>query len=758
MKLRFVIALLALLPAACGPGSTGGGNSPQGHGPAAQSSTDMVSLADAEITGSASEATFQELSLFFEQLGQAGHAGNADKALAMMDFPLMLAATEATGLLTISNAAERTEALNAMPRSARANWFNPELSLFNWKWARITRAGVSENGRFAVAFVSHSGADELDRRWMRWWLVRQADGWKVYDFESLDNGIRVSWMIASAASNQKQLPDWLKAGENLKAAQIRLKQGDFQGASDALLSLRDVKLPSQLDSVRFSLLGICEAGLDNHQKALEQFETALGLNADLPVARYHRGLSLMAVGDHAAAIKDLRWYSVIIGSDPVALVDLGDCYTWLDRFDDARKAYTQSLEDTPNWPAVAGLALCLKNDELPLLGEWFLKLKNRAADYLNLMENLYYERDMNAAAQAITEAYAPVAGDDAHPVYFSGRFLYDEGKAAEAAAAFKAALNGLPAEELNDCREWYWYAMYDIGKSLEALAEAKDATLATGAFEAMARRHLKDGDAEGLHALCEARAKTIEPDAGLRFYQAEVAYLRDDWAGAEKLFRAGLFLKPSEDSFGTGLRHGLIDVMQQQDRALEAYLEFAEVADTFSYLQGLLSDAGKAEPLAAVIEAHAKAKPGDLSLVRARGNLAWLKQEWKTAAAEYQRYLAKPAEKDYDLWDCAERGVRAALRSRQYDLARGIAKTAFDEPNQWLTILAQAGSGRSIEAIKAVHGYLEGLEPETAQEWMNELYNDEDVGETLRGGPYKQLHATYPPPAKPEKPTTPEGE
>lgn len=758
MKLRSIIVLLALLPAACGPGSTGGGNSPQGHGPAAQSSTDMVSLADAEITGSASEATFQELSLFFEQLGQAGHAGNADKALAMMDFPLMLAATEATGLVKINSPAERAVALKGMPQGARSGWFKPGNGVLDWNWSKVTRAGVSENGRFAVAFVSHAGEDGLSRRRFRWWLVKQADGWKVYDFESLDNGLRTSWLIATVAANPDRLPAWQSATNYLLVACTKLKQEDYDGASEYLLLARDASLPREFDAWRSALLGFCEAGLENYESALEHFERALALNDDMPMARYGRGRSLFALGDYNAAIKDLRWYTVIIGSDPIALIDLGDCYSWLDRYDDARKAYTQSLEDTPSWGAVAGLALCLKEEELPLLGEWFLKLKNRAADYLSLMENLYYERDMNAAAQAITEAYAPVAGDDAHPVYFSGRFLYDEGKAAEAAAAFKAALNGLPAEELNDCREWYWYAMYDIGKSLEALAEAKDATLATGAFEAMARRHLKDGDAEGLHALCEARAKTIEPDAGLLFYQAEVAYLRDDWAGAEKLFRAGLVLKPSEDSFGTGLRHGLIDVMQQQDRALEAYLEFAEVADTFSYLQGLLSDAGKAEPLAAIIEAHGKTKPGDLSLVRARGNLAWLKQEWKTAAAEYQRYLAKPAEEDYDLWECAERGVRAALRSRQYDLARGIAKTAFDEPNQWLTILAQAGSGRSIEAIKAVHGYLEGLEPETAQEWMNELYNDEDVGETLRGGPYKQLHATYPPPAKPEKPATPEGE
>ena len=705
----------------------------------------------------ANEQTTRDIQRMFDRLAIAGRAYNKDGALVFVDFDAMFEVVTSDADKAELRGSARTTYVNGLKTGARRNWFREGDGMFDWVDVKVMRVDTSADGKLAVAYVRHIQDDYGWLEKMRWWLVNAGQGWRLYDWEYLTTSIRASRLMRQGTSETlAQSNRSAAASTKLEDSRLMMGDGDYEGALANLLSINGRDLGTELNAVRYQYMAECQIAVGKPEEALLSVKQALSLKRDLPEAINSRAGAKFALKQYEEALADYELYIHTLGSDPTALANLADCLTWLDRNDEAIETYRKSLQDWPTQQSIIGLALLIDPADASEIGDWFSKLRLQDEQYYPLASELYDRNRLVEATGAINEAYRKVKPQDTDLAWYTAKVALDREQPKVAAAALKPAIKSAPEDKTRAFTELYWIAMARAGDAATALREAGRTQ---EAFSFLASECHDNWNADALDALCEEFRRDNEQNLSLHFYLAEADFAREDYKAAEEHFRAGWKLTKPDGGWRLGLLHGLLDSMNLQERGLEGYTEVGGTQEAFVYLAGLLAEAEKTEPLQALIDAHAKEHADDPEILHFRGELAWLNQEWKEAATLLSSYLANP-NGTLGGWWILNHCVRAAIRAGDFELAEQEATKGISERDNYLLILVYAANDKPAEAIKAVDAFVAVPEdPEDAKWWITDLYDDEDVGEKLRGEAYAQLHERFPmPEPKPEPEPEPEPE
>jgi tetratricopeptide (TPR) repeat protein len=743
--------LLLFLSAACGGSDVNLNQAPAtGETRAERDAAVREAFTEAPADNPASEKVTTEIQTVFDQLTRFGNNRDSARAMKLIKLDLMLTvALQAFDVKATS--LEFRQIINEADKTVRQTWFRPDDGTFDWYKSRVMRVQVSEDGNLALAYVRHQ-MDEygnLDKG--RWWLVRENGAWLIYDWEYVTTGMRLSrtWGAALSASSGPIAPRWITGPDYIGDARLQMNRGDYQAALATLKRGAGAGYPYDHEAVRLQYMSICHCELGEYEECLQVAEASLKLRPDFPEARLYRARGLHYLKRGAEALKEYEWYIDTLGSDPVAYSDLGACLKELGRLEEARHAYRASLRDIPLWHAIAGMAGCMEEDEMHELGDWFSRLATPREDYALLIAEVYHYVESNAATAAINEAYRKINPDDTELAWYTAMVALDAGDPQAAADALRPAISRAPKEERDVFQQRYWGAMAQAGKGVEALKEAGSTP---EAFDFIARAAMEAWDGPGLRAICEAWLEGNETRPELHFYLGEAEFIEEAYARGETHFRKGLALCTPNSPHFAGLWKGLADCMQHQGRHLDAYKELNGRPDAFEFLAERLVIAEKADALEELIKLHEEKMPKHLVLPRFRGELAWLREDWKSAAAELETWFNKGKPGEDTPWYLLGRCVRASLRAGDVATAVQRAQRGLGERDLYLLVICHAVAGRPADAMKALDEYVAG-DDDSARFRVTLLYDDEDAGERLRQPAYENLHKRFPipePEAAPE--------
>src|SRR5207249_5934738 len=120
---------------------------------------------------------------------------------------------------------------------------------------------------------------------MRWWLVLTGHGWRVYDLEDLDSGVRLSNLMAASAAPVLQSgrpPAWASASPLFQRAVAALAQEDIDTLEATLRQLHSHNFPPPMMAVIWLLDGSVHIHRQRPREALEALDRAAALAPDMP--------------------------------------------------------------------------------------------------------------------------------------------------------------------------------------------------------------------------------------------------------------------------------------------------------------------------------------------------------------------------------------------------------------------------------------------------------------------------------------------
>lgn len=744
--MKRLLWLAPFLLAACSPDSGVVEPAPAGNeaAPPVQTAADFNEEA---ATKPADDATLRELNSLFVQLGHAGRNNDSVEGVKLFDMNAMLSVLQAASGLKF-NVMEQRNAFITEMKSGAGQWFTSPISPFRWQRATIRKASLSESGNMAIVFMRLELDDEGSIGKWRFWLTRTAEGWRVFDWENLNLGIRTTRQVAALLPNDMPGSDrWIFGISFLNRGWALVEQGDYDRAFHSLSAAGRNRLPSELEATRRALLGVCLVNQGQPERALEDIDAALALRPDFADARFTRGLANLGLERYEDALKDFRAYLEMLGSDPVGWVQVGHCLTWLNRHEDALKAYISGVEDLPTPDGIIGLAVCLPPDKAADVGPYFRRLRNQARHYSYIIGHLLDNEGLIEPARVINAEYRKINPKDIDLAWYDAAIAISESRFGDAAALLKEAMIDISSQHLERFRETYRWCMVKAGKALELLEDEKRSAWM---FNYLAQMMFDEQNIDELNQLCEAWREGNDGRSVLHYWLGYAAYHDQKFSEAQPHFEKARKLANLPKEQDESLLSGLVRSMAHQGEWLKAYREVKPVSQAFLHLADWAFHAADAAALEKLIDLRTRDTSSDLYLPRARGDLAWLKKDYKAAAIDLSLYIAREGKK-YDLpWHVNSRCVRALLRSGQPAVAESQAR------NWWL-------GGRTVEddyMLAVVYAVTD--QPAKAIERINafagtdqygtvlRLYDDEDAGAKFRGEAYARLHKDFPPP--PEKP------
>lgn len=558
----------------------------------------------AELKPAEQQEAAAELAPLFDGLAAAFRAGDGEAILSHFDVDRMAEEFAALGMAPPSNPNDRRAFINGM-RQGLAVSLKKQAPVMQWATSEIRK--VKKNGDEAVVIVRHVNANG-DPLKIRWWVVRRPDGWKVYDFESLDAGMRLSALAASLRGrNVADLNDIGRSIQALTEANAAAARNDLDGAERQLALVGKVKLPESLEALRLLTVGVVRLRRGQTGKALDALTQAEKLRTDMPILDLMAGTALNRLGKHDEALKRLTAYRDLLGDDAPVCFQRGEALRGLSRFPEAAAEYRKALDLNPkNGDAYLGFLRSLGGeDRKDDVGTRFAKLDDARAKF-TLYARDCERRKFPELLEPLAEAMRKIDPQSAPAAYYLAVCKAWAGRPEEAAPLFKAALAGQRDARLrDDYTTGFLQAMASAGKYADAYDAAPDPD---AAFHYLAGEALKGYHPDDLRLLTAAHARKRPDDPLLPWVQGKVYVDEERYAPAEKAFAAAL-AKPPDDETLALLRPARVLARYYTAGALSAYHDIGPRRETFLQLADLLFYADKEAELETLLDAEAKNDP-----------------------------------------------------------------------------------------------------------------------------------------------------
>jgi tetratricopeptide (TPR) repeat protein len=604
----------------------------------------------------------RELDVFFKELGAAFRARDQERLVAHYDAERMFDQLADVDLLPPAERRNRRRSVESM-RGALGRALLQRADVFQWQGVEV-RNVKHLPGNDIVVIVRHHAPEGITLK-MRWWLAHGPDGWKVYDMEDLDMGMRFSTICALVVGvGAGNIPDTVRGGKGVTDALVALVRNDTDTAERKLKSVENVKLPKQMEAMRHVARGSLHLQRGQFQEALAAYDRAHASHADMPCLNLLRGIAFNGLGQWDKALKHIEAYRGLLGEDPLVCWQLGEALRGKERFPEAAVAYRKSLDQNPKeGGAFIGLLHSLtaqdKRDDLPAR---FAKLDKHEEVFAIAAEDCREGQDsagleqISLAMQKIDPRYAPAD-------YYLSLVRAWAGRADQAVPLFRSAL--VKEKDLARHKDYLMHflrAMVKGNRGAESYAVAPPPHQ-DEAFRFLAGELHQTRRADELKKLVAAHARNKPADPLLPFYRAEVYVWEENYPLAERSFAAGLARPPDAVTLER-FRSGRVLARYHSGQALAAYREIGPRDETFAQLALLLFLDENHAQLQQLLDAHGKTAPDHPDVLRYRFRLKIKQGQTAEAVTLFQSALAKQKQEEQ----------RKRLLSEFLDDMRGAGK------------------------------------------------------------------------------------
>jgi tetratricopeptide (TPR) repeat protein len=659
------------------------------------------------------KALRKSVAAFLDGLGAAWKSKDAKRLAAYIDFDRMFEEWRKAGALPPGLTARAEAALKAGAKTGFADVATQADSLLVWGRPEIRHlkrlAGPGE-----VAVIVFHREQGLTGR-MRWWLKKHGAGWRVYDFESLEIGLRTSALVASLIPKDfGVVPDWIKAGKEWPAkAGAALARGDLDTAERTLAGVSKYKFPPPLEAIRWLMTGALQLDRNKPAEALAALDKARSFNPDMPMLNLLSGTAFNQQGQYEKALDRLRAYADLLGEDSLTSFQLGFALAGLGRMREAAGAYRRSLDDNPDFPdALDGLRRVLPRAGKDELAARFARLTRPREDFESLANLALGDFDAEGV-----EALAAVllARQITSPALDLSRARAKalRGRAAEAVPLFRKALAALPDEAARKAATTNF--LLDLADGRQPLEAYRVAPERREGFGILAR-HLFDRRQDALlRELMAVHRKVHGEDPVAHSYAAELHVEGKAYDKADREFAAALAGDwPAQER--ERLRSRRVFVRHLAGKGLSAYADIGPRRVTFEQLAGLFANPRDVKQLDALLAAHRRADPNDPQLPAWEAEARWLARDFAGTARLLQKHRKGLLADKRHRWKFYPRLLPSLVRLKRADEARkeveGLLRGSDEDRREVGFLVNDFARGRDPEVLRILVAALEAAAPD----------------------------------------------
>jgi hypothetical protein len=571
----------------------------------------------------------------------------------------------------------------------------------------------------------------------RWWLVRKASGFRVYDSEDLDVGLRASLALCEHLAGTPDEPEWLPGAAHVFRAALAVGRGEPGEAEAALEAAPEGPLPAPVECLRLVLLAGLRTGAEDVAGGIAFLEAARAAAPEPPpVADYLLAVLLTAAGKPDEALEPARRFLALFGgNDPDGRLAESEALLALDRGGEAAASARAGLAAAPGSPdLLAVLARALPAGERDGLVDHFAAAGAPGEALGSVLDVLLHLDDLGAFALVLAK-FRELHPEDPEADWWEAALLSREEKHEAAAATLLRGRSRAPEEEREAWADAYAGAMILAGKPLEGYAGVAGSA---AAFERVAV-YLRDlFEADRLLALVEAHRLHAPGDLAVVFFEGEARALRGEWAAAEALFAAGM-ARAADDETREDFRTSRILNLYEAGEWRAAWRDVPPRRDTFRDLAAYMADDVEVEALSELLKAERAGDPGDPALPLFAAELAWLfsrSAEVVDLLSANRELIATVAGSE---WRAADRLIRSHLRLGQVEPALAEARNADQrEGEPFYEALCLAVAGKPDELLPLLERLVAA---DHDPKWF---YLDEFLGKALRSEPFAKLRERFP--------------
>lgn len=268
---------------------------------------------------------FAEVDAFLGRFGKA--ASTKDKAAftGCLSVDAMVSHIEAKGMISFKTGRERADFIRGAQSSIGGSMGN--MAFDRHTLARLEEIAPKQMMAFTRAYDGDIGVVVK----MRWWLIKEDDGWKIYDFEELSQGARASTMMGAMAGGLKgrqkawvqPMLDMSRAMQDLGGDDLVERLAKLRGLSESLLAKSP---PPEVESFARHMLVSGMMANGESAEALVELEKLEKLPSVSPGVHFMKGCALTASGKPAEAREAFGRYVEQLGWDSDVHEMMADSY------------------------------------------------------------------------------------------------------------------------------------------------------------------------------------------------------------------------------------------------------------------------------------------------------------------------------------------------------------------------------------------------------------------------------------------------
>jgi hypothetical protein len=552
----------------------------------------------------------------------------------LVDFDRLLKRVELTGCLVGWTSFDKRSLKTQLKASA-------DLEPF---WAKITLAGTvvpSDDPNTRVVYAYCGESDNQDSTEDRFWICRDGDSWKIYDWERLDFGLSESrsWSLYVKYAGTSEIAGFERWGNLLGEADALTNSGDVAAAEEKLRSAEIQSSPAEFDGFRWVATGYRWMALGKMSEA-ERCYRAVTEPIETPGALY----GLMTCTRWKAPAVSLKYaedYENAVGPTVDLLETKARLLESAGRNNDAASEWKKLLRLRPaHTSALAELFLALPTNDKADFERELERLDEPAAAAAQIATTIGY-RDypgLLLLAEYLERAAPQTAGTH----YVAGLAKQLDGQHAAAAESFRHAFEKETDEaKRNSYINSYVEAMAADGQVIAAWQSVPDPK---SAFETLVYAYDEDEiqlTDEEYRQLVKLYREHYPDDLVGLYREAELTIREERFEDAAELLRStatGVRTEDDEEAEAhrASLAGFLATALYKLGKVEDAYSNVGERKERFSQLANLAIADKRWDDLRWLVEAHRAHSPDDPRIHYAEGRLAAQEKRWDDAVRHFR--------------------------------------------------------------------------------------------------------------------------
>lgn len=601
-------------------------------------------------------------------------------------------------------------------------------SVSGWDRHQTAKMTIAESLDLATVTLRVWDQESYSNR-IQCWLIRRKSGWKLYDFNELALGLRMTQLLLVTLDQLQTegLAFSANDGRTLQLAVFSLHGGDYEAADKHLRIVENRKLPTLLEAIKWTVISLVATGLDDNERVLMALDRCEKLGQPFPIADYLRAVAHNRLGNHDEALAAADRFLKTFGEDSEALHERGLALEWLDRNDEALAAYRRGLDDSPGSAEnLIGLGLLLPDDQKKEIATRFAASPHPAARFDVIAYGFLEEVDM-AALETITAAMKAVDSGDLNVPYYEAELaMFRE----DYTLAAKILGDVLPKITDEEQRPYYLERFFDA--SLEAeqvIAAYQQVPEKEYAFEYMADELSVQSRSDQLTALISEHRQEFQNSALTWYFTAKIHYHEDDYEKADEAYAKALTLEPDE-YYAESIVQSRVYCWYNLGKGVDAYGQIKPDDKTFAILADLYFDDEKLADIETLIGRHKKTYGVSAPSVYWQGRVHWSRHEYAKCVETVVPHLEMLAD-ELEEWEIADTTInvlRCLIRLDRASEGLAILDATRDVYTYPLaSLLVDTALGKIDEANRRLD---EGFEND--EWWPSDLIDDDDFGRILQ--------------------------